>query len=128
MRKLFTLTMILILVSYYNVIPANAQQVTQAQQKAADKIKLKITKLGEKTRVIVILKDNRQLRGQIEKINDDNFDLVWGYSPVTTTFAYTEVKKVIDDSYIKKPPIGLIMLALIAGTIVGAIIHQTRKK
>ena len=127
MKKTLSLALGLLLLLYYQVIPASAVQNRPSQPQSAAKIKQKITKIGIETYLKITLNNGREFKGFIKKINEDNFDMVWGYSgqPLENkiSISYSEVKKVKDLSIHGKDPtlfIVIVSIVIFVGTILSA--------
>jgi hypothetical protein len=66
----------------------------ESRDKAAAKIKQKITRLGVDAPLVVKLADARKLNGQIAEINDESFVIRAGASGDEQVINYSEVRQV----------------------------------
>ena len=92
-HKLLSLMLILLASCEFTATPVFGKS-GETHEKAAAKIKQKITRLGVDAPVIVKLDDDRKLNGRIGEINDDSFVIRVGASGDEQVINYSEVRQV----------------------------------
>ncbi|HXF38309.1 MAG TPA: hypothetical protein VN687_01230 [Blastocatellia bacterium] len=93
MRKLLSLTLILLTSCEFTVAPVFGKS-NDSHDKAAAKIKQKITRLGLDAPLIVKL-DGKKMTGRIGEINDDSFVIHVGRNGDEQVINYSEVQQVV---------------------------------
>lgn len=93
MRKLLSLMLILIASGEFTVAPVFGKS-RETHEKAAAKIKHKVTRLGEDAPVMVKLGDARKLTGRIGEINDDSFVIRVGANGDEQVINYSDIQQV----------------------------------
>ena len=93
MRKLLSLTLILLTSCEFTVAPVFGKS-NDSHDKAAAKIKQKITRLGVDAPLIVKLDDDRKLTGRIGEISDESFVIRAGASGDQQVINYADVRQV----------------------------------
>lgn len=93
LHKLLSLMLILFASCEFTVAPVFGKS-NDSHDKAAARIKQKITRLGIDAPLIVKLDDDRKLNGRIGEINEDSFVIRAGASGDEQIINYSEVRQV----------------------------------
>jgi len=93
MRKLLSMMLILLTSGALTVAPVFGKS-NDSHDKAAAKIKQKITRLGVDAPLIVKLDDDRKLTGRIGEISDESFVIRAGASGDQQVINYADVRQV----------------------------------
>jgi hypothetical protein len=98
--KILSLGLVGLLATVTASIPAAAQIQSGTEQAQAEKVKLKVTRIGtgKRTRVEIRLKDDRKLKGYIGAITEEHFMLVDSKHGTVTPITYGEVEQIKDTS------------------------------
>ena len=104
--------------------------VGSAKQDQAEKVKAKIAKMGtgSKARVKVKLKDGTSLKGHINKIEDNGFELIADKSGTVSSVSYTnvsQVKTVIENPF-SDPKVWLGLAMIPAIIVIGVLAKDAR--
>jgi hypothetical protein len=104
--------------SFGTIAFSQVQDDKEAQRERDVQIYVNKLGVGEKLPIVVKLKDGRKsVKGYISEINDDSFAVTDKKKSTTTTFKYSEVKKVSRDRTRT-----LLLVGVTAGVIVGAVL------
>ena len=99
-RKILSLGIVSLLVTAITSTSTLAQVPSVTDQALAEKVKLKVTKLGlgKRTRVEIKTKQNGKLKGYIGSIGENGFTVVDSKRGTVTPVPYSEVQQIKDIS------------------------------
>ena len=105
-----------------NPPPSSVQTSAAAAEQATEKVKTEVQKrgTGEQARVRVTLRDGTRIKGYINRIDQNSFEVVDQTSHKVTTISYQDVKKIKGPGLSKTVKI-LIIVAVVAGIVLALV-------
>lgn len=104
--------------------PGSPEQASESKQAIKAKAEVHKRGVGEQSRVRVELRDGREIRGYISKIEDASFEVTDKASAKATMISYSDVSKVKGPGLSKAANI-LIAVGIAVGIVVAVLIAVT---
>ena len=113
-RKYVSLMLAILIINLACGVTAFASNSNdEKEDKIAEKLKTKITKIGTgaDAKIIVKLKDGTKIKGYVTEITDDSFTVMNKKTNVPAKILYSQAKQV----YSNNPQTGLVIFGIVGG-------------